>query len=328
MRAFYYVETHDHVFLLCIQNDIYHSFVCFNPLTLTNHLKSNPMLSILLPTDFSKNSMNAITYALEFFKYEKVEFYFMHAYQKEFYDHTDLVSRDVFEDILEDVKAKSEASLEELLEKVKEMAPNPRFNYHSISAYSSLVEEANHIADTKNIDLIVMGTKGKSDNRNMVFGSQTFQVLKYVQCPLLAIPTNYTNTQPKRILFPTDYLIPYKRRELKLLCDLAAPYRSVVDVLYVSKVDKLSMRQEDNQTFMKETVCKTEINFLTANSKKVAEAIQEYIKNNDIELLVMVNTQHSFLENMLFPSNIDKVGLHLEIPLLAMQNSTRSLPTS
>ncbi|HZH69367.1 MAG TPA: universal stress protein, partial [Flavobacteriaceae bacterium] len=36
------------------------------------------MLSILLPTDFSENSMNAIKYALEFFKYQKTEFFFMH----------------------------------------------------------------------------------------------------------------------------------------------------------------------------------------------------------------------------------------------------------
>lgn len=286
------------------------------------------MLSILLPTDFSENSMNAITYALEFFKYEKAEFYFMHAYQKDVYDHEDLVSRAVFEDVKERVKRQSEASLENLLKKVNDISPNPRFNYHSISAFSTLVEEANHIADTKNIDLIVMGTKGKSDNRKIVFGSQTFQVLKYVQCPVLAIPSKYTNTQPKRILFPTDYMIPYKRRELKLLCDLAGSYRSIVDVLYVSKSEKLSIRQEDNQEFMKDTVCKTEINFHTVNTKKVAEAIQDYIKNNDIDLLVMVNTQHSFLENMLFPSNLDKVSLDLKIPLLAMQNATRSKQSS
>lgn len=282
------------------------------------------MISILFPTDFSKNSMNAINYALEFFKYEKVDFYFMHAYQKEVYEHSDLVSRDNFDAVLERVRSQSEASLNDLLKTVNEIAPNPRYTYHSISVFGSLVEEANYIADSKNIDLIVMGTKGKSDKRHIIFGSHTFQVLKYVQCPVLAIPKNYTNTQPKRILFPTDYLIPYKRRELKLLCDLAAPYRSVVDVLYVSKTEKLSIRQEDNQAFMKGTICKSELNFVVENSTKVAETIQDYIKNKNVDMLVMVNTQHSFLENMLFPSNIDKVSLDLKIPLLAMQNSTRS----
>ncbi|MEH6537186.1 MAG: universal stress protein [Psychroserpens sp.] len=282
------------------------------------------MLSILLPTDFSENSMNAIKYALEFFKYQKTQFYFMHAYQNEFYDHEELISRDVFEDILDGIRNESQTNLENLLNKVKEIAPNPRFTYHIISAYNTLVEEANLIAEGKNIDLIVMGTKGKSDERHIVFGSHTFQVLKYVECPVLAIPANYTNTQPKHILFPTNYLIPYKRRELKLLSVLAKSYRSVIDVLYISKSSKLSIRQEDNQVFINDTLCDNEVNFCQEDSKKIAETIKNYIKEKNIDIITMVNTQHSFLEDMLFPSIIDKVSLGLEIPLLAMQNATRN----
>ena len=282
------------------------------------------MKSILIPTDFSENAMNAVKYALEFFKYQKTVFYFMHAYQNEFYDHEELVSREKFDDVLNKVKNESIQNLEKLLKDVNKIAPNPRYTYHTISANSTLVEEANSIADEKNIDLIVMGTKGKSNERHIVFGSQTFQVLKYVQCPVLAIPSNYTNTQPKRILFPTNYLIPYKRRELKLLSDLAKSYRSVIDVLYISTSKKLSMRQEDNKDFIKDTLRENQVNFYIEDSKKLDEAIKNYIKNNNIDMITMVNTQHSFLEDMLFPSAIDKVSLGLEIPLLAMQNTKRN----
>ncbi|WP_178988328.1 universal stress protein [Winogradskyella schleiferi] len=281
------------------------------------------MLSILLPTDFSENAMNAIKYALEFFKYQKTTFYFMHAYQNEFYDHEGLTSRDVFDDVLDTIKNESQTNLENLISEVKKIAPNPRFTYHSISAYNTLVEEANFIADDKNIDLIVMGTKGKSDARHIVFGSQTFQVLKYVQCPVLAIPSNYTNTQPKRILFPTNYMMPYKRRELKLLSILAKSYRSHIDVLYVSTSHKLSIRQEDNKAFIADALCENEVNFCQEESRQVTDAIKTYIKEKDIDIITMVNSQHSFLEDMLFPSNIDKVSIDLKIPLLAMQNTTR-----
>lgn len=282
------------------------------------------MLSILLPTDFSENSINSIKYALEFFKYQKTEFYFMHAFKNEFYDHEELVSREVFNDVLGKIREQSQQNLENLLKTVKEIAPNPRFKYHIISSYNTLVEEANLIADNNSIDLIVMGTKGKSNDRDIVFGSQTFQVLKYVQCPVLAIPSNYTNTQPKHILFPTNYLIPYNRRELKLLSDLAKPYRSIIDVLYVSNSNKLSIRQEDNKDFIKDTLRENEVNFRIENSKKIAETVKRYIKENNIDIITMVNTQHSFLEDMLFPSAIDKISLGLEIPLLALQNATRS----
>lgn len=270
--------------------------------------------------------MNAITYALEFFKYQTAEFYFMHAYQNELQDHDALVSRTVFDDILDGVRSQSQINLKSLLHTVEKMTPNPRFTYHTISAYNSLVEEVNYIVESKNIDLIVMGTKGKANVKNTDFGSQTFQVLNHVKCPVLAIPSNYTNPQPKHILLPSDYSMFYKPRELKLLCDLATPYHSVIDVLYVSKKSKLSTRQANIQAYLKNTISKTEVNFPLSPGIKIAETIQNYIKGHAIDLLVMVNTRHSFLENMLFPSTLDKVSFNLTIPLLAMQNTARPTP--
>jgi predicted nucleic-acid-binding protein len=145
-----------------------------------------------------------------------------------------------------------------------------------------------------------------------------------VQCPVLAIPSNYKNTQPKRIVFPTNFLILYKKRELKLLAEIAKSYRSTIDVLYVSHRENLSMRQQDNKAFIKNILSKNELNFCIDDNKNIAEAIKDYIKANEIDMITMVNTQHSFLEDMLFPSTIDKVSLGLEIPLLAMQNTTRN----
>ena len=281
------------------------------------------MINVLLPTDFSENAMNAIKYALEFFKYENTNFYFMHAYQAEVYNHEDLLSRTDFDAIVQDMKQQSNANLESLLKAVKEISPNPRFKYHTISAYNSLLDEADLIVDGKNIDLIVMGTKGKNNASNLTFGSNTLQVLKYVQCPVLAIPNDYKYAQPKHAVFPTNYLIPYKRRELKLLCNLFSPYRTKIDMLYVSNSKKLSFRQEDNKAFIEEIVCKNEINFYTTESKKIDDAINTYIKNNSVDFLIMVNTRHSYLENILFESTIDKVSLNISIPLLAMQNLRR-----
>ncbi len=267
--------------------------------------------------------MNAIKYALEFFKYQETQFLFMHAYQNEFYDHEELTSRDHFDTVLEKVKMESESSLKQLLKDVNALAPNPRFTYDSISANNTLVSETNSLAHARHIDLIVIGTKGISDERQTVFGSQTFQVLKCVECPVLAIPCNYSNTQPKRILFPTNYLMPYKRRELKLLSILAKSYRCKIDILYVSKSDKLSIRQEDNQAFIKNVLSDNELNFCFRDSHHIPHTITNYIKENQMDMLTMVNTQHSFLEDLLFPSTLDKVGLGLDIPLLALQNTTR-----
>ena len=281
------------------------------------------MRKILVPTDFSDNAMNAIQYALELFKYERSDFFIMHAYQDEIYADTSLLSQETLEKVTQTIREKSQKQLENTLKNIKKISPNARHKYKIISANSMLMDEADKIVDEENIDIIVMGTRGETDDRKLTFGSHTLQVLKYVQCPVLAIPANYKYTQPKHILFPTDYMIPYKRRELKLLCEMASPYRAVIDMLYISKSDKLSLRQEDNRIFINENLCKNSINFKTVYNKNITNAIYTYIKENKTDMLVMVNTRHSFLESILFKSTIDKISLHLDIPFLALQNIRR-----
>ncbi len=168
------------------------------------------MRQVLIPTDFSDNARNAIRFALKFFEHEETEFYFMHAYEDDVYNNHELLEEEPFEEVLEIVSNQSQLKLETLLKEVKELSPHPNYHYHIISAYNSLIDECDKLVIGKNMDLIVMGTKGKTANRHITFGSNTLQVLKYVNCPVLSIPSNYDYTQPKHVLFPTNYLIPYK----------------------------------------------------------------------------------------------------------------------
>jgi hypothetical protein len=213
--------------------------------------------------------------------------------------------------------------LETILKIINEISPNPRHTYSIISSNNMLLDETDKIVDKENIDILVMGTRGKTNDKKLTFGSHTLQVLKYVQCPVLAIPEHYKYNQPKHILFPTNYLIPYKRRELKLLCEMASPYRAEIDMLYVSKSKKLSRRQQDNKSFVQEELGKNSLNFKMENSKHIINTIYRNINEHHIDLLVMVNTRHSFLDSNLFLSIVDELSLHLKIPFLVLQNIKR-----
>ena len=267
------------------------------------------MRKILIPTDFSENALNALKYATDLFKYEVSEFYIMHAYQNDFYSDEVLLSRETLGEVKTIVSNTSVEKLENIKKKIVGISPNPRHTFNIVSGNNILLADSDKIVDKQNIDIIVMGTKGKTDDKKLTFGSNTLQVLKYVQCPVLAIPANYKYTQPKHILFPTNYMIPYKRRELKLLCEMISPYRAIVDILYISKSSKLSRRQQDNRNFIKEELCKNTINFKIESSKHIINTIYKYIKEHPIDMLVMVNTTHSFLENILFKSSIDELSL-------------------
>ncbi|SIR21639.1 universal stress protein [Maribacter ulvicola] len=281
------------------------------------------MKNILIPTDFSNNADHAISYALNVFKCERTNFYFIHAYADDVYGPYHNVDAETFDKQKKMIADAAENKLNELVTETQTKTHNPLHKYEAVCAFESLVDAINNFADSKNIDLIIMGTKGKTASSKITFGSNTLQVFKYVKCPVLAVPDQYSYSQPKKILFPSNYMLPYKRRELKLLDIMAGEFKAEVHSLYISDFEDLSLRQLDNKKFLKESLPHARLSFVTIGVGNRAKAITTYIKENDMDLLVMVNSRHSFLEDMLYQSTIDEIGLSSTIPFLVMQNLPR-----
>lgn len=281
------------------------------------------MRKVLIPTDFSENAFNALQYACQVFKYEKGDFFIVHAYADATYRQAVGDDRVILEEFKENLFHRSEALLKKTKTDLREYSPNPKHTYNFISIFKTLVDAVNDIVNEENIDIVVMGTRGETNDRKITFGSHMLQVLKYVDCPVLAIPERYVYHPPKAVLFPTNYLVPYKRRELKLLCQMTGSFRSTIYMLYIDPIKKLTLRQEDNLEFLKSCLPKAKLIFETTSEKDKTLAISKYIVDKKIDMLVLVNSRHSYIEDMLYRSTIDKLGLHVKIPFLVMQNLAR-----
>ena len=303
--------------------DEYHGFWYIPTLTLVTNVKKFAMRKVLVPTDFSENAFNALKYACQIFKYEISEFFIVHAYADEVYQNGASMKRNLLDELKERTFQNSEKQLKKILADIREYSPNPQHEYKTISSFGSLVDEVNDLVNQENMDIVVMGTRGKTNDRSITFGSNALQILKYVKCPVLAIPESYEYHAPRELLFPTNYMVPYKRRELKLLCEMTGSFRSTIHILYIDPVKKLSLRQEDNREFLKNCLKKPKLVFETSPEKDKTIAITKYIVHNNMDMLVLVNSRHSYLEDMLYQSTIDKMGLHVKIPFLVLQNLFR-----
>ena len=281
------------------------------------------MRKIIIPTDFSENAYNALRYAAELFKYEKSEFYVLHAYADEVYDFDGVITSEFLEEYKKTVKEKCDRELEKTLDRIKHQYSNPKHSYHSISAFGLLIDEVNDLAEKENADLIITSTRGITNDKKLTFGSNTLQIIKYVQCPVLSIPENFRFTDPQRILFPTNYLLPYQRRELKLVGGIARSFCSEIHMLYVSKLSEITLRQKDNKEAIFEHLYDVKVHEHQEEDLEKTEAIQKLIDELNIDLLILVNSRHSYLENILYSSTIDKIGLHPKIPFLVLQNFYR-----
>lgn len=281
------------------------------------------MQKILIPTDFSDNALNAIKYATELFKYGRSEIYLLHAFSDAVYKAKAQFTDATMEDLKQKALEEAQQKLEETKNQILSFSPNPKHQLHTLAEFGLLVDSVNDWVERENIDVVVMGTKGETADKKITFGSNTLQVIKYVKCPVLAIPSVYGDVHPKHILFPTDFQLPYKRRELKFVSGIAKCFVCRVDFLYVSKFESLSYRQQDNKKFLEASFCDNQVQFHQTKASDITKAINTFIIENPIDMLVMVNTRHSYLENILYQSTIEKIGLKIDIPFLVLQNLPR-----
>lgn len=282
------------------------------------------MRKIAIPTDLSENSKNAFEYAMALFNESSI-FYILHAYAEAVFipealdlpdDHLELKKKEV--------QSNCENQLNALIEEMREKFPESNHQFRVLTSCGYLLNEVNSLVNRENIDVLVMGTRGKTNDRNLTFGSNTLQVLKEVQCPVLCIPENYTYQTPKKILFPTNYMIPYQKRELKLVDEICSYYNAEVHVLYVSNFGSLSKRQKTNQEFLQKQLDSESISFHQIQESSKTNIFNETIDKMHIDLLVMVNSRRTYLEHLFAESTIDKIGLKPKIPFLVLQNFIRT----
>ena len=96
-----------------------------------------------------------------------------------------------------------------------------------------------------------------------------------------------------------------------------------IHLLHVSKFPNLSKRKKDNKQLLKDSFSENIVSSHVDSSPDITSAINAFVKENKIDMLVMVNTRHSYLENVLYESTIEKIGLHIDIPFLVLQNLSR-----
>ena len=275
------------------------------------------MKKILIPVDFSENSKKAITYAGELFKNEQAAFYLMHAYADKVYSTSkDEVS---IETSFNKIKDSVEDNLNKLL-RTTEINALKHHNYSTLSSFNSLIDETEKIVRDKDIDLVVMGTKGLGKSQKLTFGSNTIQVLRFIEAPVLSVPDITNLKQPGKILFITDFSKDFKRRELELICELAHQFQSKVELVLVSKNKNLSPLQQRHKSLIDDVLGKIRLSFIIIENDNVVDALVQYIKNDAIDLIVVANTKHTSLDKFVLPSVINGISAQVNIPMLVLQN--------
>lgn len=161
-------------------------------------MQNTTLDTILVPVDFSDNSLNALDTAIAIAKRQKARLLLLHVFSTTpsiIYPQLGLATDFVYAKF----SKFPEKELQMLAEKIKKEYAVECQSYVVSGAICPVITEQ---AITLKADLIVMGTHGISGFRAFFMGSCAYAVLKNAPCPVLTIPAHHKWEHFKKILFP------------------------------------------------------------------------------------------------------------------------------
>jgi universal stress protein A len=138
---------------------------------------------ILVPLDFSANSMRALDYALELSKQFKAQVSVLFVVEPIYYAVPDFTGSPAMGELLNEQMGSARAQLARLEQQYAKRRIKLRALLQTGTAYEAIVDTAKQIK----ADLIAMATHGRTGVSHLLLGSVAERVVRTAPCPVLTL---------------------------------------------------------------------------------------------------------------------------------------------
>jgi nucleotide-binding universal stress UspA family protein len=269
-------------------------------------------LKILVPTDFSDCAINALNFAVEIAEQLKADLTILHSIVYSERSFKNSQAREAFNTNLYNT-AKENLDSAVAYARTK----NKSLSIKSILDGGTPGHTIETILHQLKIDYVDMGTEGVSGFKAAVFGSFTSHVLSISPCPVFTIPLVGNFGEIRNILCATEMDYSENKAILETL-ELAKNLDATITFFNVNE-DK--MEQEVLfKKFQKKISSITDypaIKFSLAESNDIIGSIEEYVIENNPDLIVTLGKEHNIFDTLFGKKITKKLSMHTTVPLLS-----------
>lgn len=291
---------------------------------------------ILVPVDFSENSTRAVEWALLLAEYFEADITMIHVilfYQE---DVGESERMETFEKLVREKEKRIQQQLNKQSREVSKRDINIQsVVLRGISPADTLMEFISEM----NFDLVVMGTHGKTGIRHFVQGSVAEKIVRNAPIPVLTVHRSVEKNAINRILVPIDFSA-YSTRSLEWASAIAEKYQAKLVILHVIEREvypsfytpdvETSTSADQNlgelarnhlEEFVRELVDDSLIEQYVVKEGPAHKEIVDFVKENDMDLLVIATHGLTGLEYLLLGSTAEKVIRWATCPVLTVKRS-------
>lgn len=264
------------------------------------------MNKILIPVDFSDNSLNALYYAIKLFGNLELDITVVNTYEMS----SNAFYMKSMDSILEE---DAQREMEGLIKKVQDNQPGIVLNTKILKG--NAVSAITSLGNSGAYDFIVMGTKGARGLKEVFIGSVAGGVISKTKAPVLIVPDDYLYRPLDEIVFAIGSNLLSNESVLEPLRKLAMLHSCKINVLHVAEGTKLDL--EGVLSTIEDLNPSVTYAFSVGN---INQSLNDYITKNNVELLCLVRSKKDFFSRLFDESVTLKQTFSSPVPLLILHN--------
>jgi len=272
------------------------------------------MKKILIPCDFSQPAKDACIVAIDLAIKAKADIVLLYAlpipslYTTEFMGDPLIFSPTYF--------SKMEQDINKEFDDLQNRASAKGIKVSTEIAYSSLIAAVQQQIDTRDIDLIVMGTSGSSGFSEIFIGSNTEKVVRFSSVPVLAVRQSFNIEDVKNILVPSTLELN-QTEFIDKLKELQEFFHATLNILLVNTPTDFMRDSEANEAlneFVKHYKL-TNYKLQFKNNFQEEDGIIEFAYSERMDMIAMATHARKGLAHLFNSSVSENVVNHIKSPV-------------
>ena len=272
------------------------------------------MKTIIIPTDFSPISINAINYGVGMAKEIGANIILFYTYNIPM----SITEVPVQMAGIEEMRKSAENKLQSLKENLEHISSGTVKIKIEIRL-GNTVDELQDYCKGINPIAIIMGTRGTSDIDTVFFGSTSLKAIRHLSWPVIVVPPGKTYQDIKKIGFACDFKQVLETTPVNKIKDIIKGFDSKLYVLNIDHNDKnFSPDTPHESILLHEMLDDLNPSYHFINHPDIAEGVRKFAEENNLDMIIVIPKKHTLFESLFHKSNSKQLITHTHIPVMCM----------
>ena len=274
------------------------------------------MKTIIVPTDFSPVSINAVNFAADMAIAINANILLFNVYNipVAFSSGVPLMLISV-----DELKQTCEFQLEQLKTKILHVTSG-KIKVTTESRMGNIVDELEELCTHIQPFAVVMGAKGKTGVEKLVFGSTTLTAIRHLTWPVICVPQGKEYGKGiKKIGFACDFRQVVEITPVQFIKQMVKEFNAELHILNVDYKEKHFRPETPEQSFLLHNLLKDiNPNYHFINNADIEDGINDFAETNNLDLVIAIPRKHRLLEGIFKPSSTRQLVFQSHIPIMCV----------